>query len=140
MAIWIQNNMFHDDKLRDYFVCTVLRLRISSSLTALKITKAEVQSADELKGQYPELKKFVASGQDDLTKIRFVVIMHNSQGDVKRVRCIQWNDRSFDKWRNMPKDTMNRLEQTWAETLMYAVQHMKPEEACTFRRNGARRR
>ena len=64
----------------------------------------------------------------DPTRVRFVLILHNTEGEVKRVRCLLWNDLNIPRLRALPKKTGDDLAKEWDMILMYTIEHMHPRE------------
>lgn len=79
--------------------------------------------------RHPALE--VSIDPTDFTRLRFVVILQNCDGEMQRLRLIQWNDRNVDQWRKIPKEASAALggpESKWAEVLISSVASMNPQE------------
>lgn len=66
-------------------------------------------------------------------RFRFVVVMQNHRGEVRRVRLVEWSHSNNENWRNMDKAISAALggdspESPWAHALMGAVESMKPKD------------
>lgn len=64
----------------------------------------------------------------DPTRVRFVLILQNTDGEVKRVRCLLWNDLNIPRLRELPKEAGDELAKDWDMILTYTVEHMLPRE------------
>ncbi|KDQ13170.1 hypothetical protein BOTBODRAFT_33782 [Botryobasidium botryosum FD-172 SS1] len=110
MTLWVQNNIGHEDKLRDYW-----------------IKKAEVKAIDELQREHPELKELFPEGPPDPTKVIYVVLLSNHLNQLRRARCLRFNCRSLEAIRNRPKDPLSKDPTKWSEMLAFAVENLTPE-------------
>lgn len=78
---------------------------------------------------FPTLKGIVDDVLD-VTRVKFVVILSNFDGEIRRVRCCQWNvpnlpDRSTDEER---KANSGPALDMWPDMLMYMVENMQPKD------------
>lgn len=67
----------------------------------------------------------------DFTRLRFVIVMQNFRGEMRRLRLVQWNDPNVKYWRNIGKEDSAALggpESRWDQVLIDAVDWMKPKE------------
>lgn len=131
MTLWVQANFGHDEKIRDYWVRTCGRLLLAIGYlvaTPFQIKKAEVQAIAELQRELPELKGLFPEGPVDPTKVRYVVLLENNEGELRRARCIQFNDPNLEKYRAFPKDMFAGQPVEWSDILMYTVENSTPEE------------
>ncbi|KAI0693316.1 hypothetical protein BC835DRAFT_1415953 [Cytidiella melzeri] len=78
MLLEVESNVLHVDKERDYFIRNL---------------KADVGPVPELQASFPQLTE-ILGGPNDLTRIRYVIILKNHFGEMRRARCCQWNDPS----------------------------------------------
>ncbi|KAI0340372.1 hypothetical protein BDW22DRAFT_416739 [Trametopsis cervina] len=91
------------------------------------ITKAEVKQASEIDATFPALQGIVDSPSDH-TRMRYIIILKNHEGEVIRVRCCQWNDLGIQQRRQEMIKNPSEADQTaWGDMLMYAVSNMSPE-------------
>jgi len=91
--------------------------------------EASVVPISEVMANHPALE--VTIDPTDFTRLRFVVIMQNLDGEMQRLRLIQWNDRNLDEWRKIPKESsaaMGGPNSKWAEVLISSVSTMDPQE------------
>lgn len=66
----------------------------------------------------------------DFTRLRFVVIMQNNDGEDRRLRLLQWNDGNLDFYRNMDKSSSTSLGgpgSGWDSTLIDSVWSDDPQ-------------
>jgi len=93
------------------------------------IIEASVVPISDVQTKHPELEVFI--DPTDFTRLRFVVIMQNYKGEMRRVRLVQWNDPNADRWRRMAKEKSASLvgpESEWDQVLMSSVDSMTPKE------------
>lgn len=81
MTMWIRQDKESQNRLRDFYV-----------------TKAEVVPVDDHRAKFNTLRGLQPT-DDDLTRMRFVVIVENDAGEITRVRCLQWNYLAIELWR-----------------------------------------
>jgi len=77
--------------------------------------------------EYPQLELTI--DPEDFTRLRFVLIMVDSEGELRRVRVLQWNDPNVDHWRNISKKdsaAMGGPNSGWEQALINAVNEMDP--------------
>jgi hypothetical protein len=88
----------------------------------IQVVHAEVLPLTQIHEMYPELISPVDPA--DFTRLRFVITLQNTEGEIRRLRLIQWNDRSLSRPNTLPKDTSAKLAEGFAEALMYSVESM----------------
>lgn len=138
MVLFIISNVGSDNKLRDYLVGRPNTHCILHSHPVTQIEEASVRTIDEVQHNLPQLKGVAPADPPDLTKVKFVIILRNEKGHIRSARCIKWNDLGIDGWRRMPKALANELAEVWADTLKYAVGHLKPEDVSLRKLSGKR--
>ncbi|KAG6861079.1 hypothetical protein C0995_004177 [Termitomyces sp. Mi166 len=75
----------------------------------------------------PDLRTTVMD-PNDFTRVRFVVILQNSEGEPRRLRLRQWNDLGVEKWRNIPKNESIELQAGWLDVVKYSIDTMSPRD------------
>lgn len=113
-------------KLANFFGLSYSHLTHSSRL---QIIEALVVPISDVQTRHPELE--VHLDPTDFTRLRFVVILQNYKGEMRRLRLIQWNDLNADRWRKISKERSTELagpESEWAQVLMSSVDSMSPKE------------
>lgn len=93
-----------------------------------QIKKAEVRAIAELQREIPELASLFPEEPTDPTKLRYIVLLENNEGGLRRARCLQFNHRNLDQMRNMPADIFAGQPMDWSDMLKYAVDQLSPEE------------
>ena len=85
---------------------------------------------EELRTELEKLKGLFPEGPipRDPTKIRFVLLLENERGELRRARCLQFNDLALHQWRGLPKDLFTD-EAPWSECIKYMVENATPEDA-----------
>lgn len=111
MTLWVRANVLHEDRMRDYW-----------------IKKAEVRTIAELQSELPELAGLFSGDPADPTKLRYVVLLENDEGELRRGRCLQFNHRGLDHLRTMPKDMFAGQPLEWSDILKYTVDQSTPGE------------
>jgi len=94
-----------------------------------QVIDASVVAISDVLAEHPALE--VTIDPTDLTRVRFVMILQNYKGEVKRLRLVQWNDLNADKYRKMMKEDSAKLggdtsTSGWAQALMYSVDSTRP--------------
>ena len=97
-----------------------------SRATPAQVVDAEVVPIAQLYAAYPKLVTNI--DPTDLTRLRYVITLRNSKGDILRVRLVEWNDLGLKTWKELPKETSAGLAAGVAQALMYSVADMKLEE------------
>ncbi|KDR70495.1 hypothetical protein GALMADRAFT_159931 [Galerina marginata CBS 339.88] len=90
-----------------------------------QIVNAAVVTIASIEAKFPELDVHI--DPTDFTRFRFVVVLQ-IEGEVRRVRLVQWNDLNAEKWRTMSKDSSASSAADWMHTLIFAVDNMSPRE------------
>ncbi|KAF9467066.1 hypothetical protein BDZ94DRAFT_1156637 [Collybia nuda] len=95
------------------------------------VLEASVVPIAEVLEDHPTLE--ISIDPSDFTRLRLVVILVDSEGEERRLRLLQWNERNIGEWRKMGKEASARLagdspESQWAQTLMHAVDSMNPKD------------
>ncbi|KAG5652627.1 hypothetical protein H0H81_004307 [Sphagnurus paluster] len=109
MQLIVEPRDFEDDPAKQYRV-------IDASVVAI----ADVQAEN------PALE--VVIDPLDFTRLRYVVILQNSRGDRRRLRLVQWNVLSTEKYRRMDMDASAALSSSCVEVLIDAVETLSPCE------------
>lgn len=99
---------------------------MSNNLCLPQVIEASVVPISAVQANFPELQVHI--DPIDFTRLRFVVILQNYEGEVRRLRFVQWNDLNTDKWREMSKTASADLQSDWADALMYSVDKKDPQE------------
>jgi hypothetical protein len=86
-----------------------------------QVTLAEVVPFAQLQEAYESLVTHI--DPTDFTRLRYVISLQNENGEVLRVRLLQWNSSSVESWRALPKNTSKELAESACEALMYSVEH-----------------
>lgn len=98
----------------------------NSPYDVLKVVAASVVPISQVHVEHPELETNIDT--DDLTRMRFVVVLQDSYGQPLRLRLSQWNDLNLHRQRQLPRQASAVLAKDWAVVLMHAVENMKPRE------------
>ncbi|TRM61850.1 hypothetical protein BD626DRAFT_500736 [Schizophyllum amplum] len=123
----------------DRVVTHCLVIRVRPGLMEEKKSKqfyavaATVESREYVEEQFPELVPIV-SDPTDFTRPRFLLILENPEGEIRRVRLNQWNDLNVPKWREMPKEHSRMLAQDTLTVAVQCVNNMEPEEVLRMMR------
>ncbi|KAL1748062.1 hypothetical protein HDZ31DRAFT_79917 [Schizophyllum fasciatum] len=112
--------------------CLVIRVRpcLEGETRPSKQFRAEdatIETCEHVEAEFPELVPIV-SDPTDLTRPRFLLILENSEGEIRRVRLNQWNDLNVPKWRRMPRDKARMLAEDGLGILVHCVNTMEPAE------------
>jgi len=109
MQLVVQPRNFEDDDAKQY-----------------QVIEASVVPISTVQTQFPELQVHI--DPLDLTRLRFVVILQNYKGEVRRLRFVQWNDLNVYKWREISKTDSSDLYSGWADVLMDSVDKKDPQD------------
>jgi hypothetical protein len=99
---------------------------VSNNLCLPQVIEASVVPISTVQTQFPELQVYI--DPLDLTRLRFVVILQNYKGEVRRLRFVQWNDLNVYKWREISKTASSDLYSGWADVLMDSVDKKDPQD------------
>lgn len=86
----------------------------------------EIRTCVGLHAQFPELGILDDPRNDD-RRMRFIVVLQDSAGELRRVRCISWSQ-PLEKWRDMPKDDSATISKSWDVMLSYTIDEGDPEK------------
>lgn len=101
--------------------CTAGNINPPQQLINVKIVEVAV-----IQAQYPSLE--MVTDPKDLTRLRFIVLLQNKDGEPNRMRLLQWNDLLIERWRTMSKELCAELCQEWDLSLTYALRNLSPPE------------
>lgn len=77
---------------------------------------------------FPDLRG-IEDDPTDITRMKYVVILKNYEGELRRVRCCLWNDLGIQKRREALIDNPPDVDdKPWNEVIMWSVENMKPED------------
>ena len=96
--MWIRQDRESQNRLRDFYVSNLAHSLLSTITRPRQVTKAEVVAVDDHRAKFNTLRGLQPT-DDDLTRMRFVVIVENDAGEITRVRCLQWNYLAIELWR-----------------------------------------
>ncbi|KIY62252.1 hypothetical protein CYLTODRAFT_494759 [Cylindrobasidium torrendii FP15055 ss-10] len=111
--------------------CLVLRITrdhfVEEPWKIYKAVDAFVESTQVIDNKFPELRGVVAD-QNDLTRLRFLVIAETPEAIIRRVRLFQWDDLGVYRYLNAPKPASKALAQAACADLKYGMDNLSPEE------------
>jgi len=97
---------------------------LTKSYKRFSVVNAAVTPFSQIQETYPELVTEI--DPTDFTRLRYAVTVQNAEGELRRVRLLQWNDRSLALWNELPKGSAE-LAKGVVQVLMYSVEHMAPD-------------
>lgn len=97
----------------------------TSKTNISQVVDAAVVPLSQIQESYPELVTEV--DPTDFTRLRYVVALQNTEGELRRVRLLQWNVRSLAGWHKLPKHHSAGLAEGVSQALMYSVEHTAPD-------------
>lgn len=95
----------------------------------VQIIEASVDQFFDIQADYPTLQAHI--DLNDLTRLRYVVILQNTQGELRRLRLTQWSSPGVDRFHNMDKEDSAAIggpNSPWSGILMASVQMGIPDE------------
>ena len=93
-------------------------------ITSAQVVDAAVVSFSQIQETFPELATEI--DPTDFTRFRYVVTLQDVEGELRRVRLLQWNVRNLALLNKLPKDSAE-LAEGIVQVLMYSVEHMAPD-------------
>ena len=131
MQLIIQPRDFEDDHAKQYQVSKMsFGLHrddlVSNNSCLSQVVEASVVPISTVQAQFPELEVHI--DPTDFTRLRFVVVLQNYKEEVRRLRLVQWNDLSIDRWQKMSKTASTDLQLGWADALRYLVDTKDPKD------------
>jgi len=124
LHIIIKPRHFQTKSYKNYIVSNSTR-SFTSETDVSQVVDAAVVPLSQIQESYPELITKV--NPTDFTRLRYVVTLQNAEGELRRVRLLQWNVRSLAWWNKLPKDSSAELAEGAAQALMYSVEHNAPD-------------
>ena len=106
-----------------FFDCTAISC---PTIHGSQVIEASVVPISTVQANFPELEVHI--DPTDFTRLRFVVILQNYKGEVRRLRLVQWNDLNINRWQKMSKTASAGLGSGWADALMYSVDTKDPKD------------
>jgi hypothetical protein len=82
-----------------------------------QVLQASVIPLSQIKRQHPDLITHI--DPTDLTRLRCVITLQNNNGDLCRLRLLQWNDLGLEEWMRIGPEKIKALAEGVGESLKY---------------------
>ncbi|KDR79683.1 hypothetical protein GALMADRAFT_137466 [Galerina marginata CBS 339.88] len=109
MRLVVQPRNFVDDPAKQYQVLEAAIVPISWVRTA-----------------HPDFEIHI--DPTDFTRLRYLIVLQNYKGEMRRLRLIQWNTLSTEKWQKIGKEASATLAAGFGDALMLSTDSSSPSQ------------